>query len=161
MARTMMAAAILLIAAFQAYWIDRLYKEERQGLQKETSGIFRDVIYNLQVERFKADTLFNRRIDKPNLFVYNAVNAIRRKVSDFKKIQPDSRFRVDSSGNVMVVMAGGKGPDSLGHKQHFSFRTNDMPDRQRVEQHAELWRPYRTAATWYLWQALELAQDEL
>ena len=127
MARTMMAAAILLIAAFQAYWIDRLYKEERQGLQKETSGIFRDVIYNLQVERFKADTLFNRRINKPNLFVYNAVNAIRRKVSDFKKIQPDSRFRVDSSGNVMVVMAGGKGPDSLGHKQHFSFRTNDMP----------------------------------
>ncbi|MBV9162466.1 MAG: methylated-DNA--[protein]-cysteine S-methyltransferase [Pseudonocardiales bacterium] len=53
--------------------------------------------------------------------------------------------------------------DDFGLRKGFklTFRTNDMPDRQRVERHAELWRPYRTAATWYLWQALELAQDEL
>ena len=38
--------------------------------------------------------------------------------------------------------------------------TSDMPGRQQVAHRAELWRPYRTAATWYLWQALELAQDE-
>ncbi len=80
-----MVAAILLIAAFQGYWINRIYQEERSGLQKEANGIFRDVVYNLQVERFKADTIFLKQKTDNNLFVYNAVNAIRHKVASFHK----------------------------------------------------------------------------
>lgn len=81
-----MIAAILLIVAFQGYWLNRLYKEEWQGLQKETNGIFRDVVYNMQVERFKADTLvFSKIISDNNLFIYDAVNAIRNKTARLRK----------------------------------------------------------------------------
>ncbi len=105
LSRILMIAAIGLIAVFQSYWLNRLYKEEWQGLQKETNGIFRDLVYNLQVERFKADTLIFR--DKPgnNLFYLNAVNAIRRKTAGFRK---DSiRLTKDSnslSASTVVVV---------------------------------------------------------
>ena len=73
----LLIAAILLIVAFQGYWLNRLYQEEWQGLKKETNGIFRDVVYNMQVERFKKDTLFFKKNSGNNLFVYNFVNALR------------------------------------------------------------------------------------
>ncbi len=74
----LLAAAILMIVAFQSYWINRLYKEEWQTLKKETNGIFRDVVYKMQVDRFKADTLIFRQNAGDNLFAYNAVNALRQ-----------------------------------------------------------------------------------
>jgi signal transduction histidine kinase len=93
-------AAILLIVAFQWYWLSRLYKDEWQGLQKETNGVFRDVVYNMQVERFKADTMmFSKKLKGDNLFVYDAVNAIRRETIGFRK---------DSS-----VKKNGKFPDTV------------------------------------------------
>ena len=77
LSRVLLIAAILLIVAFQGYWLNRLYQEEWQGLKKETNGIFRDVVYNMQVERFKKDTLFFKKTSGNNLFVYNFVNALR------------------------------------------------------------------------------------
>lgn len=93
--RIFLIAAILLIVAFQAYWLNKLYHEENIRLQKETGTIFRDVVYNLQVEKFKQDTMFYRQSSGPNLFMYNTVNALRRERGQFdKKIlppdQPDS-----------------------------------------------------------------------
>lgn len=79
--RVILVSAILLIATFQFYWLNRLYKDEKEGLKKETNGIFRDVIYKMQVDRFKADTLFFKKNSSENLFVYNAVNAIKQQTS--------------------------------------------------------------------------------
>jgi len=31
------------------------------------------------------------------------------------------------------------------------------PNRKRLLKHAERWRPYRTAAAWYLWRSLDIA----
>ncbi len=77
--RLFLIAAILLIVAFQGYWINKLFQEEKFRLEKETNTIFRDVIYNLQVDRFKADTIFYQSQKSPNLFVFNAVNELIRK----------------------------------------------------------------------------------
>ena len=85
LSRILLVAAILLIVAFQSYWLIRLYKEERDGLKKETNGIFRDVVYNMQVDRFKQDTMIFRKTSGNNLFVYNAVNAIRVQNKALKK----------------------------------------------------------------------------
>lgn len=83
--RIFLVAAILLIVAFQSYWLNRLYKEEYVRLEKETGTLFREVVYNLQVDRFKADTLIFKQRNGPNLFVYNAINAIKRQTEDAKK----------------------------------------------------------------------------
>lgn len=85
LSRVLLVAAILLIVAFQSYWLNRLYKDEWEGLKKETNGIFRDVVYNMQVERAKSDTFFFKQRSGENLAVYNVVNAIRQQSSAIRK----------------------------------------------------------------------------
>jgi two-component system phosphate regulon sensor histidine kinase PhoR len=105
-----MVAAILLIVAFQWYWLSRLYKDEWEGLQKETNGVFRDVVYNMQVERFKSDTLiFNKTIRGNNLFVFDAVNMIRNKTAGFRK---DSSGKKPGISSVVIVHSENRKNDS-------------------------------------------------
>ena len=35
-----------------------------------------------------------------------------------------------------------------------AFRKRALPSPQALEKHGEKWRPYRTVASWYLWQTL-------
>ncbi|HXM88884.1 MAG TPA: DNA-3-methyladenine glycosylase [Candidatus Acidoferrum sp.] len=39
-------------------------------------------------------------------------------------------------------------------KRHYRMRKR--PNRKRLMKHAERWRPYRTAAAWYLWRSLDI-----
>jgi len=50
--------------------------------------------------------------------------------------------------------------DDYGVRKGFSlaFRKRELPARKQLEKYAERWRPYRTAASWYLWRAVELAK---
>jgi len=36
------------------------------------------------------------------------------------------------------------------------YRMRQRPSRKRLLKHAERWRPYRTAAAWYLWRSLDI-----
>jgi len=47
--------------------------------------------------------------------------------------------------------------DDYGLRKGFArtFRVRGLPDRDRVARRGERWRPFRTAASWYLWRALE------
>lgn len=54
--------------------------------------------------------------------------------------------------------------DDLGVQKGFarvygltrSERARGLPSRERIAAHAELWRPYRSVGSWYMWRALEL-----
>lgn len=52
--------------------------------------------------------------------------------------------------------------DDLGVRKAvaLTYGLPDMPDSQELDALGEQWRPYRTVATWYLWQALELAKEK-
>jgi 3-methyladenine DNA glycosylase/8-oxoguanine DNA glycosylase len=39
-----------------------------------------------------------------------------------------------------------------------TYRKRALPSPADVERQAEKWRPYRTAASWYLWRAVDLAK---
>ncbi len=110
--RLFLIAAILLIVAFQGYWINKLFQEEKFRLEKETNTIFRDVIYNLQVDRFKADTIFYQSQKSPNLFVFNAVNELIRK---------SASVRNNVKKNLKDTMASDLGNEII-HKQIDSNR---------------------------------------
>ena len=101
LSRVLLVAAILLIVAFQSYWLNRLYKEEWLALKKETNGIFRDVVYKLQVDRFKQDTLFYKQTNGKNLFVYNAVNALR--IQNAKLTKSRGNKNTDSAKSIAVA----------------------------------------------------------
>lgn len=48
-------------------------------------------------------------------------------------------------------------PDDLGLRNaiHKLYEPIEKLSRAGLEQHAEMWRPYRTIASWYLWRSLE------
>lgn len=40
-----------------------------------------------------------------------------------------------------------------------TYRKKELPKPKELLRHGERWRPYRTVASWYLWRAVELAQE--
>lgn len=136
-------AAILLIVAFQVYWLNRLYKEEHFRLEKETGNVFRDVIYNLQVEKIKSDTVFYRKTIGPNIFMYNTVNAFRRERMRENQKKKEIAASLDSifrkKAGMMMFMKN-KAKDSLVMiKRADSMAPKHFPFPARVEI-----RPHKT-----------------
>lgn len=60
--RNLMVAAILLIVAFQFYWLAKLYRDEYGSLKREVDVAFRETIYKLQKQRFEKDTFLTGTI---------------------------------------------------------------------------------------------------
>ncbi|HVX51142.1 MAG TPA: HAMP domain-containing sensor histidine kinase [Chitinophagaceae bacterium] len=96
--RMLMIVTIVLIAAFQAYWLSKLYKDEWDSLKKNTDVAFRDVIYKLQVKRFRKDSSFFDSRIPDNLFMFNVIDSIKGKLKDsiFHK-------RIGITGNQVVI----------------------------------------------------------
>lgn len=46
----------------------------------------------------------------------------------------------------------------LGVRKGFqrTYGLDELPSAEQLTEHAELWRPYRSAASWYMWRAVEL-----
>ncbi|CAN5663203.1 HAMP domain-containing sensor histidine kinase [soil metagenome] len=80
--RVLMISTIILIAAFQCWWISRLYKEEWNSVKRETDVMFRDVVYKLQLQRFRSDTTFFKKGLPDNLFVFNVIDSVKEKIID-------------------------------------------------------------------------------
>ncbi len=64
-----------MIVVFQLYWVNRLFSEEKERLQKQTDVLFKELVYKLQLNRFKADTLIYNTGKGNNLFALEAVNS--------------------------------------------------------------------------------------
>jgi two-component system phosphate regulon sensor histidine kinase PhoR len=77
-ARLLMAATVLLIIAFQAYWLRKLYQEETANFKKSTDIIFRESMYRLQTQRFAGDSIFLKGLPGENLFMSDLVTTVQR-----------------------------------------------------------------------------------
>jgi DNA-3-methyladenine glycosylase II len=62
-------------------------------------------------------------------------------------------FLMFNLGRPDVMPAGDLGVQNA-IKRHYRMR--QRPNRKRLLKHAERWRPYRTAAAWYLWRSLDI-----
>ena len=80
-ARILMALSVLVITGFQVYWLVTLYDDKSSSIKKNTDIIFRETLYQLQVKRFKNDSLF-LGLPGENLFMVDMVNVLRREVDD-------------------------------------------------------------------------------
>jgi methylated-DNA-[protein]-cysteine S-methyltransferase len=65
------------------------------------------------------------------------------------------------TAEMLLVFRLGRGDvlpaDDYGVRKGFAvaFRKRALPGRKELEKHGERWKPYRTAASWYLWRAAE------
>jgi two-component system phosphate regulon sensor histidine kinase PhoR len=128
LARTMMWAAILLIVVFQSYWLRRLYTDEKEGLQKETNGIFRDMLYNLQMDRIHSDSQFFQFTSRPSLLSVNVVNALRKEAVRLKRDSLKAKSGRDTIPPDLVFMTGTK-VDTVksASPRRIVFSGNGMP----------------------------------
>jgi two-component system phosphate regulon sensor histidine kinase PhoR len=90
----MMLAAVLMImtiigvGAFQGYWIRKLYVEEWSTLKRETEVAFRDVVYQVQMQRFRKNKHFleeagtHRAGASDDLFMYNVLDSFKTVIKD-------------------------------------------------------------------------------
>lgn len=82
--RMLMVAAILLIVAFQAYWLQKLYMEEAAGFKKTTDIVFRETMYKVQAQRLKKDSLFYQIIPEENNFLGDVADLVAKKLPEIK-----------------------------------------------------------------------------
>jgi signal transduction histidine kinase len=88
-----MISAIGVIVAFQCYWISLIFQEEKERTLKQADLLFKELVYTMQVNRFKADTLFLNAGKGNNLFALEAANALLKERDSVKpSIFRDSIF---------------------------------------------------------------------
>ncbi|MBX3240112.1 MAG: HAMP domain-containing histidine kinase [Chitinophagaceae bacterium] len=84
----LMITAILLIAAFQIYWLNVNYEEQKRDLRFRTNVLFRESIFDLRASKLKLDTTARLRYGLPP-DVSRFMDAIRSKITD--SVQEPSR----------------------------------------------------------------------
>jgi len=112
-----MIGTILLIVAFQVYWLTTLYHEEEQSMRKTVDVVFRESMYKLQAERFKNDTsIFFKSIPDENIFLGDVASAVKISLDDSNaKAGPFGR------GGTLVVRGDSNREGGNSAMHHFSY----------------------------------------
>ena len=101
-AKILMGATILLIIAFQVYWIKKLYNEEDTNFKKSADVIFRETMYRLQATRFTGDTMEFRGLPDNNIFMTDIISDVQKVM--VKENSPKHRMLItmntSSSGHL-------------------------------------------------------------
>lgn len=122
-----MISTIILIAAFQFYWLNRLYTDEWQNLKKESDVIFRDVVYRLQLQRFRNDTAIFKNDIPDNLFVFDVIDSVKEKFIDSAM-----KDHVSGKSRQLTIAIRNGHPDSMNEdaeiiKQDFDSFNAPVP----------------------------------
>ncbi len=114
-----MTATIVLIAAFQSYWLIRLFNDEKDRLKKTVDIAFRESIYKIREEKFRNDTLFFKGMPAPppDVFMSDVMNDVSgsekeiRESMSFKKRGPTPDemherrpYMSDSNGKKQMII---------------------------------------------------------
>ncbi len=93
----LMVVSMVLLAAFQAWWLHKSYREEKETLDIRTSILFRETLYGMQVSQLKLDSNLRFRIPSPSNAI-GVVNTLRAKMLDTFR-------RLTSPGNSSMIIA--------------------------------------------------------
>lgn len=126
-ARFLMVAAIVLIAGFQIYWLNKLYEDEAASFKKTTDVVFRETMYKVQAQRLKRDSFFYKYIPEQNSFMGDVAELVNAKIPSFS-------ISTNSSGlqNEMSITSV---TDSVNDVPEQSMiDNNDMPAEIVIKQ---------------------------
>jgi 3-methyladenine DNA glycosylase/8-oxoguanine DNA glycosylase len=93
--------------------------------------------------------------------------ALLRKMSDEAIIEQLIQVRGIGrwTAEMLLIFRLGRGDvlpvGDYGVRKGFqlAYGKRALPTPKQLARHAEIWRPYRTAASWYLWRAVDLAKQ--
>jgi two-component system, OmpR family, phosphate regulon sensor histidine kinase PhoR len=97
----LMLVSMVLLAAFQGWWLYKSYREEQETLEIRTGILFRETIYHLQVAGLKLDSGVSVRIPSRTDAV-GIVTTLRSKMRDSLIMISDTGQRLPSKTALMV-----------------------------------------------------------
>ncbi|PWT96019.1 MAG: hypothetical protein C5B52_16520 [Bacteroidetes bacterium] len=77
----LMIAAMLLIVAFQGYWLSLNYRDEKRNLHFRTNIIFRETVFHLQASKLNLDTSLHIKFKTTN-DIARFTDVVRERVTD-------------------------------------------------------------------------------
>lgn len=80
----LMMVSMVLLAAFQSWWIYKSYREEQETLEIRTSSLFRETLYGMQAAKLSLDSNFQIRLPSRSNMV-RVVNTLSAKMIDTVK----------------------------------------------------------------------------
>ncbi|MBS0028373.1 sensor histidine kinase [Chitinophaga sp. 22321] len=88
--------SILLITAFQAYWLSKNYREEQKLFTSRTNILFRETIFRLQAAKLKLDSNFSFRVAERQGVVTGMSNVLQERFRDstMPEFEPAKRTMV-------------------------------------------------------------------
>jgi two-component system, OmpR family, phosphate regulon sensor histidine kinase PhoR len=129
----LMLVSMVLLAAFQGWWLYKSYREEEETLDIRTGILFRETIYQLQVAGLKLDSNVNVRI--PSRDAVGVITTLRSKMRDsmlrvtvsdtVRRLPGKFIVSVDGQGqtrrdsSVRAFVRYGPGPNSEGQSKIF------------------------------------------
>ena len=128
--RMLMVAAILLIVAFQAYWLQKLFMEEAAGFKKTTDIVFRETMYKVQAQRLKKDSLFYQIIPEENNFLGDVADLVAKKLPEIRintknKQSKEMVISMNENGLSMESPNDKKGTGSIKFRFNGPITTTD------------------------------------
>lgn len=151
----LMLVSMVVLAAFQAWWLRKSYYEEKEVLNMRTSVLFRETLFGLQVSRYKLDSNFKWRAASGPSNVVGVVNTISSQLRDsaLRELPRKSammvsinragmRMRTDTTVNTIVrygpdkifdVLLGSESEKDSLKLQEISEAFSAMLDRQRLD----------------------------
>ena len=117
----LIALTILVITAFQAYWLDRNYKEEKHLFTTRTNALFRETVFRLQASRLKMDSNTNIRVQD------------REGIISISRVLQEKLKHLDTGAHIKrVFVAVGSGPHPPpGDSFNMQYRIeNDAPGKR-------------------------------
>lgn len=111
----LMMVSMVLLAAFQAWWLHKSYYEEKETLNIRTSMLFRETLYGLQASKLRLDSNFQIRLPGRS----NAVGVVNTliQVSDTHRIPPVPPGKAKM---ILSVDRAPRHPDSIKSFVRFS-----------------------------------------
>jgi len=119
---TLMMLAIIGMTIFQVYWFKKLYGEEWTELKKETEITFRDVIYKVQLQRFRNDTTFSRKHIRNNLFLLDIIDSFKTTIQKPGAAGPVMTEDSGRPKEVMLALSPNFHANTLNHDNQVKRR---------------------------------------
>ena len=98
----LMMVSMVLLAAFQAWWLMKSYGEERETMEIRTSILFRETLYGLQASKLRLDTNYYLSKVPSQSNAVGVVNILRDRALDtLRQRMPKSQMIVSVNSNTV------------------------------------------------------------
>jgi two-component system, OmpR family, phosphate regulon sensor histidine kinase PhoR len=98
----LMTVSMVLLAAFQAWWLYKSYREEKETMEIRTSILFRETLYGLQASKLNLDTNFHLGWQPSKAAAAGVVNVLTARALDtLRRKMPPGKVMISVNSNTV------------------------------------------------------------